>query len=162
MRSFLTETVPTTKHQRINQRNTMSQAAFEPVLVPSGKPTSNALRYSVGLNNGVLRLTISIPASIYKSVRPQPKAWRLDSRPDRRGRISALIQSDGVGCKKHRHRDDDKSISLNYGYALGLVSLFPETDGKTVELQNVSVTSMGIEFDFPAPAAVAPAKKPKA
>lgn len=38
--------------------------AFEPVLVPSGKPVSNALRYNVKMNNGALRLSLMIPVSI--------------------------------------------------------------------------------------------------
>lgn len=132
---------------------------FTPVLVPSGKPVSNDLRYNVKANNGVLRLSLLIPADIYKRVKPVPKGWRLDvNRAAGKARISALIQMDGSGCKKHKERDDDKSICLNYGYARELPDLFPEADGETVGLENVEVTSMGIVFDLPGKREAKPAK----
>lgn len=138
----------------------MSTTAFEPVHVPSGKPVSTEVRYNVRPSQGELRISIYIPAEVYRRVKPTPKGWRLDvNKPARRARLSALIQIDGAGCKKHKERDDEKSLTINYRYALGLPELFPENNGTMTELPNVAVTSMGIEFDLP-PLAKSKAKTP--
>jgi hypothetical protein len=107
------------------------------------------LRYRVGFVGKYPRLNFMVPSKLYKAVRPSPKAWRLDvDTISKRGRLSALIQMDGPGCKKHEDRLDEKSLSWSWPWVQEAEEIFPDRKCVT-PLHNVNVTSMGIEFDLP-------------
>jgi len=132
--------------------NKSDDDVFRPLSVPAAGRGAAAteLRYKVGSIKEQRRLNVLLPATLYRAIRPnQPEGWRLDINPaKKRARLTALIQMD-TGARRHRPRADEKSLTLSWPWVDEAEKYFPEKKGVT-PFKNVSVTSMGIEFDLPA------------
>jgi len=124
---------------------------FNPISVPGRSISTAELRYRIRQEHGRPRLVVNVVQSLLNQVNGSPKFWRLDIDPKaRRGRLTALIQTDNNPATRKGTQDGGKSIQFSWSVDALTAKLFPDT-GRVTPLANHSITSMGIEFQLPEP-----------
>ena len=80
--------------------------------------------------------------------------WRLDiDKASHRGRLAGLIQDDGSQATRRGSDKNGSGVTTLMSWALteSIMKYFPDAESFAA-LNNIGITSIGIEFDLPAKA----------
>lgn len=121
-----------------------------PVDSRSRKHAGHPMSFRVHDERGKPRLEISAKQDLLDQVKGSMKFWRLDlDEAAGLGRLTGLIQNDGHNATRRGTTPSAKAVSRRFSWdATALTGIFPQLTN-AVELEEVTVTSMGLVFRLP-------------